>query len=153
MTKSKTLVVALDGSEPALAALSEARDLATAMGRELSAIYVFAHQPHVSATPAGLGEQVSPEELERASKSESQRIFDEAESRAGSEFAQRHVLIGDPAQEIIAFMEDNPGTHLVMGRRGMSRIKALLMGSVSQKVLALAPGLVTVVCDPRPCRG
>ena len=145
MTQSKNLFVALDGSEPAFEALDEARALAASMGRELSALYVFAHQPHVSATPAGLGDQSSPQELERASKSESQQIFDEGESRAGLTFAQRHVLIGDPAEEIIAFMEDNPGTHLVMGRRGMSRIKALLMGSVSQKVLAHAPGLVTVV--------
>ncbi|MEE4303556.1 MAG: universal stress protein [Wenzhouxiangella sp.] len=32
-----------------------------------------------------------------------------------------------------------------MGRRGLSKIKSLLMGSVSSKVAAHAPGLVTVV--------
>lgn len=143
-TQSRNLIVALDGSKPAFEALDEARDLAKAMDRELSALYIFPHQRSFSATPAGLDEQTSPENLERMKESESHRIFGEAESRLGAEFAHRYVLTGDPAEEIIAFMEDNPGTHLVMGRRGMSRIKSLLMGSVSQKVLAHAPGLVTV---------
>lgn len=145
MTQPRNLVIALDGSRPAFDALDEARDLATAMGRQLSALYVFPYQPRLSTTPAGLDEHTSPENLARMRESESQRIFGEAESRLGTEFAHRHVLTGDPAEEIIAFMENNPDTHLVMGRRGLSRIKSLLMGSVTQKVLAHASGLVTVV--------
>jgi len=145
MDRSRQLVVALDGSEPAFEALDEARGLARAMGRELSALYVFPHHRGVSATPAGLDEQTSRENLERMKANESKRIFDEAEARIGAKFAQRYVLAGDPAEEIIAFMEEQPGTHLVMGRRGLSKIKALLLGSVSSKVAAHAPGLVTVV--------
>lgn len=141
----KPLVIALDGSEPAFEALDEARDLAKAMGRELSALYVFPHSRGLSATPSGLDEQTSRENLERMKESESSKIFAAAEKRLGAEFAHKHVLTGDPAEEIIAFMEENPDTHLVMGRRGLSRIKALFMGSVSLKVAAHAPGLVTVV--------
>ncbi|NBB93569.1 MAG: universal stress protein [Gammaproteobacteria bacterium] len=145
MNSPRNLVIAIDGSEPSLEALDEARDLAKAMGRELSALYVYPHHRGISATPAGLDEQTSKENLERMKEDESRRIFGEAESRLGARFAHRYVLTGDPAEEIIAFMEDNAGTHLVMGRRGLSKIKSLLMGSVSSKVAAHAPGLVTIV--------
>ncbi|WP_376695496.1 universal stress protein [Wenzhouxiangella sp. EGI_FJ10305] len=144
-SQERNLVVALDGSEPAFDALDEASGLAEAMGRELSALYVFPHHRGISATPSGLDEQTSKENLDRMKEDEAKQIFGEAESRLGKPFAHRYVLSGDPAEEIIAFMEDNPGTHLVMGRRGLSKIKALLMGSVSNKVAAHAPGLVTVV--------
>jgi nucleotide-binding universal stress UspA family protein len=145
MNHPRKLLIALDGSEPSFDALDEARVLAKAMDRELSAIYVFPHHRGVSATPAGLDEQTSKENLERMKESHSTEIFEEAEARLGKPFAHRYVLAGDPAEEIISFMEDNPGTHLVMGRRGLSKIKSLLMGSVSSKVAAHAPGLVTVV--------
>lgn len=144
MSHRKELVIALDGSTPAFEALDAALDLARAMDRELSALYVFPHQRGFSATPSGLDEGTSKENLERMRDSESRKIFEAAEKRLGTSFAEKHVLMGDPAEEIIAFMEDNPGTHLIMGRRGLSRIKALLMGSVSMKVAAHAPGVVTV---------
>jgi nucleotide-binding universal stress UspA family protein len=145
MSSKHSVVIALDGSEPAFEALDEARDLAKAMGRDLSALYVFPHHRGFSATPSGLDEQTSKENLEEMADSESSKIFEAAEKRIGTSFADKHVLTGDPAEEIIAFMEDNPGTHLVMGRRGLGRIKAMLLGSVSSKVTAHAPGLVTVV--------
>lgn len=145
MTQNRNLVVALDGSAPAFKALDEARSLAKAMGRELSALYVFPHHRGVSATPSGLDEQTSKQNLERMKESESQQIFGEAESRLGTKFAHKYLLSGDPAEEIIAFTEENPGTHLVLGRRGLSKIKSLLMGSVSSKVAQHAHGLVTVV--------
>lgn len=145
MSNSKELVIALDGSKHSFEALDEARDLAKAMGRDLSALYVFPHKRGFSATPSGLDEQTSKENLKKMRDSESEKIFDAAEERLGKKFAHKHVLTGDPAEEIIAFMENNPGTHLVIGRRGLSRIKSLLMGSVSHKVVAHAPGLVTVV--------
>lgn len=145
MSQKKELVVALDGSKPSFEALDEARDLAKAMGRELSALYVFPHSRGFSTTPSGLDEQTSKENLKKMRDGESEKIFAAAEERLGTKFAHKHVLTGDPAEEIVAFMEDNPGTHLIMGRRGLSRIKSLLIGSVSSKVTAHAPGLVTVV--------
>jgi nucleotide-binding universal stress UspA family protein len=144
MPDTKSIVVALDGSDSSFNALDEARDLAKAMGRELSALYVFPHRRGFSTTPAGLDEGTSKENLERMADGEAAEIFKEAETRLDTAFAHRYVLMGDPAEEIIAFMENDPDAHLVIGRRGLSRIKSLIMGSVSQKVAAHAPGLVTV---------
>ncbi|QOC24036.1 universal stress protein [Wenzhouxiangella sp. AB-CW3] len=143
---SKQIVVALDGSEGAYEALTTAKGLAQAMGRDLALLYVYPHTPAVSATMSGL-DQVTRDSLEELKKESGKEVFAEAESRLGSgqKVSERHLLWGDPAEEIIEFMESHPDTHLVMGRRGMSKMKRLVMGSVSDKVVRHAPGLVTVV--------
>lgn len=140
------IVIALDGSDNSQRALSAARDLAKATGRELHGLYVYPWSRETSMvfTPAL---QASDADVKRQRDSNAQAVFSEAETLLGNNqrFAQRHVLLGDPAEEILAFMEANPGAHLVMGRRGVSKIKAMLMGSVSDKVTRYAKGLVTVV--------
>ena len=140
------IVVALDGSENSQRAVSAARDLAKATGRELHGLYVYPWTRETSMvfTPAL---QASDSEVKRQRDSNAQAMFSEAETLLGQghRFTQRHVLMGDPAEEILAFLEANPGAHLVLGRRGLSRIKAMLIGSVSDKVTRHARGLVTVV--------
>lgn len=49
------------------------------------------------------------------------------------------VLDGDAAKRILEFAEQEGADCIVMGSRGLSDIKALLLGSVSQKVTYLAP--------------
>ena len=44
------------------------------------------------------------------------------------------VLFGNPASRIIEYARDNSFDMIVMGNRGLSDIKGLLMGSVSRKV-------------------
>lgn len=140
------IVIALDGSDNSQRALSAARDLAKATGRDLHGLYVYPWSRETSMvfTPAL---QASDTDVKRQRDSNAQAVFSEAETLLGNNqrFAQRHVLLGDPAEEILAFMEASPGAHLVMGRRGVSKIKAMLMGSVSDKVTRHAKGLVTVV--------
>ena len=48
-------------------------------------------------------------------------------------------------QEILAYLNKRPGTLAVMGRRGLSPIKSLLLGSVSDKVVQHATNPVLVV--------
>jgi len=49
------------------------------------------------------------------------------------------VLDGDPARRIIEYAEQEGADCIVMGSRGLSDIKALMLGSVSQKVSYRAP--------------
>ncbi len=146
-SSTKQVVVALDGSENSLRALKVGSDLAQAMGRDLALLYVY---PNVikgaSAAMAGLP-QIAADKLEEHKSSSASEVFDAAAAQLGKSHpvAHKHLLVGDPAEEIIGFMEDNPGTHIVMGRRGLSKIKALVIGSVSDKVTRHAPGMVTVV--------
>lgn len=140
------VVVALDGSENSQRALSAARDLAKATGRDLHGLYVYPWTRETSMvfTPAL---QVSDDEVKRHRDKNAQEVFSEAETLLGQDqrFVKRHVLLGDPAEEIIDFMKANSQAHLVIGRRGLSKIRAMLIGSVSDKVTRYAKGLVTVV--------
>lgn len=141
----KQVVVALDGSENSLRAVLTAADLAEAMGRELALLYVYPYGER-GKRPAELA-GVTEASFDEHQRSVSESIFAGAIAELGSRRRplQRYLLAGDPASEIISFLAENPGVHLVMGRRGLSKLKALLMGSVSDKVTRHASGLVTVV--------
>jgi nucleotide-binding universal stress UspA family protein len=55
------------------------------------------------------------------------------------------VLIGDAAEEILGNAKSGQMDLIVLGRRGHSRLVGLLLGSVTQKVVALATCPVLVV--------
>lgn len=54
-------------------------------------------------------------------------------------------MTGDAATEIINYLDRHPGSLVVMGRRGLSPIRNLMMGSVSDKVMRHGGRAVMVV--------
>jgi len=56
-------------------------------------------------------------------------------SRQGIE---RKLVVGNPAEEILAFIDSRNADLIVTGRRGFSPIKSLLLGSTSNKISQLA---------------
>jgi nucleotide-binding universal stress UspA family protein len=52
---------------------------------------------------------------------------------------------GDAAEQSIKFAKRSNADVIVLGRRGRGRLAGLLLGSVSQKVVTLAPCFVVVV--------
>jgi nucleotide-binding universal stress UspA family protein len=56
-----------------------------------------------------------------------------------------HTCWGDVADSIIALAARENADMIVLGRRGRGRLAGLLLGSVSQKVVTLAPCVVAVV--------
>ncbi|MDP6174328.1 MAG: universal stress protein, partial [Rhodospirillales bacterium] len=68
-------------------------------------------------------------------------ILDEAESiaeRHGAKGAERLMRYGEAAKTILQAADDLDANIIVMGSRGMSDLKGLLVGSVSHKVSNLA---------------
>lgn len=55
------------------------------------------------------------------------------------------VRRGDPAEEILAAESDHDPTTVLLGSRGQSRLRRLLLGSVSEDVVARARGNVLLV--------
>lgn len=53
--------------------------------------------------------------------------------------------VGDPAAEISTFAEKTRSVEIVMGTRGLGRVRGLLLGSVATKVISLAKVPVTLV--------
>lgn len=59
------------------------------------------------------------------------------------------VRSGDPATEILEAEEEHDPSTLLLGTRGQSRLRRLLLGSVSEEVVANANGNVFLVPPPR----
>lgn len=62
---------------------------------------------------------------------------------------QTMVRRGDPAREILAAEEEIEPATVLLGSRGQSRLRRLLLGSVSEEVVARATGNVFLVPPPR----
>lgn len=63
--------------------------------------------------------------------------------------AHTEVRRGDPADEILAAEDAHNPSTLLLGSRGRSRLRRLLLGSVSEDVVARATGNVFLVPPPR----
>ncbi len=55
------------------------------------------------------------------------------------------LLEGEPANTIIKYAQEQNIDHIIMGHRGMSALKSMVLGSVSQKVLYNTNTPVTII--------
>lgn len=143
MVDFKEVVVPVDGSENAKRAACFGARLAAAVGRPYRLLYVFSI---VGDEIVGLA-SLSKEQIEAAMHSAAQRVFDDA--RVAIEPQHRDsgeiVLHGDPAEEILEFVQEHPEALVVMGRRGKGPLERLVLGSVCDKVVRHAAGAITLV--------
>ncbi|MEF8814268.1 MAG: universal stress protein [Halovenus sp.] len=73
-----------------------------------------------------------------------------AEQLASWDIDSRYeIRRGDPAKEILAAEAEHEPSTLLLGSRGKSRLRRLLLGSVSERVVADATGNVFLVPPPR----
>ncbi|WP_193309090.1 universal stress protein [Halorubrum halophilum] len=63
--------------------------------------------------------------------------------------ARTEVRRGDPATEILAAEAEHDPSTLLLGSRGRSRLRRLLLGSVSEEIVTRATGNVLLVPPPR----
>ncbi|MFU8830536.1 MAG: universal stress protein [Wenzhouxiangella sp.] len=75
------------------------------------------------------------------------RLLDQTLSRVGERQVEIEPVLlgGDPAEALLRYLDECDRPMLIMGRRGQSRIQALLLGSVSDKVVRHARCPVIVV--------
>jgi nucleotide-binding universal stress UspA family protein len=139
-----SILVPVDGSENSVRAARFGVQLAATLEADVKLFYVF---PAASVDLIGMA-GISREDMEAAAQESARRAFDQVRLGLDAEMLQRveeDMAIGDPAEEIIARTEVEPATMVVMGRRGVSPIKTLVLGSVSDKVLRHAASPVTLV--------
>lgn len=143
--KIPSIVVACDGSEHSLNATRMAADLSKATDQPLKLLTVFPGSRAERLIISG----VWPSDIEQEKKDFGSRAFDAASKALDGkvEPTEQVLLQGDPAHEIIEYLEDHPGSHMVLGRRGHSLVRSLTLGSISEKVIRHATGPVTVVSD------
>ena len=140
----KTILVAVDGSTHATAAVDAACELAAALDAKLTFLNVmtragsarvppeladYARMEHVFLTEAEVLRSVSDEILQTA------RLRAQGKGVGAVETVAE---LGDPASRIVDYARSHAVDLIVMGRRGLGDLAGLLRGSVSHKVGHLA---------------
>jgi nucleotide-binding universal stress UspA family protein len=146
MEMSKKYLVAIDGSEHGWKALDLAADLAIASDAQLLVVHVVPYQPIPDELRQfARAERVPVEEMGARfhyDRTIGDRLTGEAEARArrkGLDRVTTTVAEGDPASQIVALAESEGSDMVFLGSRGLGEVRGLLMGSVSNKVMHLAP--------------
>ena len=136
----RSILVALDHSEEASAALDEAIALARASGGRLTLMSVAV--PHRTLLP---GPYALPFATDAETEREAQAIVDRAEARVPDDVPVSTLVRRGPAAKVI-LERVVQGEHdvVVLGSRGRGPAGALLLGSVSSAVLADSPVPVLV---------
>lgn len=141
----KSILVAVDGSEHANRAVVAAAELARQADARLTLVHIV-RRSGTDAIPAGLEELTRLENL-RVTEADlirqgGERVLEDAQMRATrAGLRQPHTRLewGDPATAILEAARAVDADLIVMGRRGLGGLGALLLGSVSGKVTHLAP--------------
>ncbi len=129
----KRIVVAYDGSDHAIKALNTAIELAKAFNSKLDVVEVVD-----TAALLGMGFAPIPSEVIAQVYNKAQNDVEQAKKKAqeaGVKDVTSQVLEGDPATSIIEYASKNGADLIVMGSRGLSTFKRLILGSVSSKVV------------------
>lgn len=143
MSVAKEILVPVDGSKNSLRAVRYAIGLAAPLEARIRLFYVF---PVSSVEIIGMA-GMSRDDIEQAAQAAAQRVFDKLHAEIGETDVELddETSIGDPAEEIIRCTEDDNQLLVILGRRGLSRIQSLLLGSVSEKVVRHAQSPVTII--------
>ena len=137
------IVVGVDGSAPADAALAFAREEARLRQATLVAVTAW-HEPYVAPTVAPIGPD--PGLLADAARSTLADALRGAGLDAAGDDVERVVERGGPAEVLLRAAEG--ADLLVVGSRGRGGFTGLLLGSVSQQVVHHARCPVVVVPLP-----
>jgi nucleotide-binding universal stress UspA family protein len=129
----KRIVVAYDGSDQAIKALNTAIELAKAFNSKLDVVEVVD-----TAALLGMGFAPIPSDVIAQIYNKAQNDVEQAKKKAqeaGVKDVTSQVLEGDPATSIIEYASKNGADLIVIGSRGLSTFKRLVLGSVSSKVV------------------
>jgi nucleotide-binding universal stress UspA family protein len=151
----KKILVPLDGSEHSAKALSLAIQIAKKFEGKITLINVFAvAAPVVMPEPTTLTPPAVPimstaefSKVAEAARKTAFNIVTEGEQRVKAEGVQVETSVreGHTVQEILKAAREGEFDLIVMGARGISRIKEILLGSVSDGVIRNSPCPVLVV--------
>ena len=146
----KAIVVGIDGSDTARAAMLKAADLAKLTGARVhivtaSAKGYLAEMVAIEPIAAGILEalRTAESEVESASETMLKRAAEEVGSR-GVE-VETHIVDAPPADAIVDVATNVGADLIVVGNKGMRGSKRYVLGSVPNSVAHHAPCDVTIV--------
>lgn len=139
----KLLLVPVDGSKGAGAAAQLAASFADKLNIPVRLLFVF---PKNAMDLFGVPSEVmnaselkyfSPDEFEKLRDKTAARAFEAARKSIGDNptAIEEKVLAGQAAEAIVEHAKSEPDAMIVIGRRGLSSVKEIFVGSVSQRVI------------------
>ncbi|MCG6553239.1 MAG: universal stress protein [Candidatus Magnetominusculus sp. LBB02] len=147
MGELKSLLLAVDGSEYSEGAIREALLFSKSCSIKLTLLYVNALSDTYESGGMTFVEQVD---------NKLTRYFEDIRERAAEDNVELDIIIkrsNDTFEGIIEEAYDRKADLIIMGRRGMTGLKRVLMGSVTAKVIAYAPCKVLVVPKDADIKG
>jgi len=142
------IVCATDFSDTAEVAWQLAVELARAHQAELVLVHVFIELPIYSEVAVSSLQQVWEEQRLWAE----QQLAERVEAAAGRGLAVRYLLrTGTAAEEIAQTATDEHADLVVVGTHGRTGLNRLMIGSVAERVVRVAPCPVLTV-KPHPVR-
>jgi len=147
------ILVPMDGSEQSLKALDVAVEIAAKFGGKLTLIHAYSvagatgYLPEPSATvgvPVMSASDIS--KLAESAREAGKKILDEGKKRIKASGVDVHTLLeeGHAVHEIVRAAKEGKFELIVMGVRGLSHIRELLLGGVSDAIMhhAVCPVLI-----------
>jgi len=128
------ILVALDGSDYSLKALDIAIDLAKKYQSQLVLVHVVMRQIYAINPPeAGI---LAGTAIVRELEAEGKAILAKGEETVRTQGLPVEIRLrqGVPAEELLRAAAEEKVSLMVLGSRGLSQVKAFLLGSVSDKV-------------------
>ena len=149
MIALQNILVATDFGEAAHAALTYGRALARTFGATLHVVYV-AEDIYLKTLGAGAYVAVAPglqRDLEEAARRQLDELLIDSD---GSEPPTTRAILtsNSPATAIVDYAKEKGIDLIVMGTHGRGPVAHLVMGSVAERVVRLAPCPVLTVRHP-----
>ena len=149
MIALKKILVATDFSEPSDAAVAYGRELARTFGASLTVLHIVDNI--LTRAYGAEGVVLADPELQREIETTAQRqvdalLFDEDRQALGA--VGLVITSNSPSAAIVTYARDASIDLIVMGTHGRGAIAQLLMGSVAERVVRIAPCPVLTVRHP-----
>ena len=128
----KRILVATDGSKYSQKALFKAKQIATDMGSEVTAVSIVTLYDNIYSHNQAIKSELGKAEMERSKLvlKEAEEIFADFKGKFSTVYKT-----GDVVDQIIKLAEEGEYDLLIMGSRGLGAFSRTLLGSVSDKVI------------------
>jgi nucleotide-binding universal stress UspA family protein len=141
------ILVAVDGSDPSFNASTYAIDFAKRNGAELIVLYIVSPVPYSQFEYANIGrmKEIESIEMEKAQREVVDKVKQKATENNVSVKTEVIIKYTSVVKEIVEYAEDNKVDMIVIGSRGVTGLKKILLGSVANGVVTYSHCPVLVV--------
>jgi nucleotide-binding universal stress UspA family protein len=143
----KKILVPVDGSADSLKALKFAESMTEKLGSEVVLLHVSELNPYQLMYDTVISPLPWLNEAASMLEAHAKEVIEKAKSHvpALANKLQVKTMIGNPGEIIPQVAEENGCDLILMGTRGLSDLKGLIMGSVSHRVLQRSKVPVLIV--------